>query len=81
MHLGPEAMKMIGEGIAQDIAANQGTWFAHETNTTSNDKDTSSPGSPSSEISPDITPSGSLDTTFKLASPTLSSPSAAQTTQ
>lgn len=31
MHLGPEAMKMIGQGIAQDIAANRATsWFAHE---------------------------------------------------
>ena len=31
MHLGPEAMKMIGEGIAQDIASNRGeSWFAHE---------------------------------------------------
>lgn len=31
MHLGPEAMKMIGEGIAKDIAENRGdAWFAHE---------------------------------------------------
>jgi hypothetical protein len=31
MHLGPEAMKMIGEGIAKDIAGNRGNaWFAHE---------------------------------------------------
>ena len=31
MHLGPEAMKMIGEGTAQDIAANRrDSWFAHE---------------------------------------------------
>ena len=31
MHLGPEAMKMMGEGIAQDIAVNRGdSWFAHE---------------------------------------------------
>ena len=31
MHLGPEAMKMIGEGIAQDIAAKHATsWFANE---------------------------------------------------
>ena len=31
MHLGPEAMKMIGEGIAQDIASNRAdSWFAHE---------------------------------------------------
>ena len=31
MHLGPEAMKMIGQGIAQDIATNDATsWFAHD---------------------------------------------------
>lgn len=31
MHLGPEAHKMIGEGIALDIATNRGdAWFAHE---------------------------------------------------
>lgn len=31
MHLGPEAMKMIGEGIAKDITENRGNaWFAHE---------------------------------------------------
>ena len=31
MHLGPEAMKMIGEGIAKDISENRGdAWFAHE---------------------------------------------------
>ena len=31
MHLGPEAMKMIGQGIAQDIGANHATsWFADE---------------------------------------------------
>lgn len=31
MHLGPEAHKMIGEGIAQDIAESHGdSWFAHE---------------------------------------------------
>ena len=31
MHFGPEAMKMIGEGIARDIAENRGdAWFAHE---------------------------------------------------
>ena len=31
MHLGPEAMKMIGEGIAKDISENRGNaWFAHE---------------------------------------------------
>ena len=31
MHLGPEAMKMIGEGIAKDIAENRkDEWFKHE---------------------------------------------------
>ncbi|KAL8729351.1 MAG: hypothetical protein Q9181_005038 [Wetmoreana brouardii] len=31
MHLGPEAHKMIGQGIAQDIAESHGdSWFAHE---------------------------------------------------
>ena len=31
MHFGPEAMKMIGQGIAQNIAADHATsWFAHE---------------------------------------------------
>ncbi len=31
MHLGPEAMKIIGQGIAQDIAANRVTsWFAQD---------------------------------------------------
>ena len=31
MHLGPEAHKMIGQGIAQDIAESHGdAWFAHE---------------------------------------------------
>lgn len=31
MHLGPEAMRMIGEGIAKDISENRGNaWFAHE---------------------------------------------------
>ena len=31
MHLGPEAMRMIGQGIAQDIAATRAaSWFADE---------------------------------------------------
>ena len=35
MHLGPAAMKMIGESIAQDIASNrENSWFAHEITTT-----------------------------------------------
>lgn len=35
MHLGPEAMKIIGESIAHDIAANgENSWFAHDIETT-----------------------------------------------
>lgn len=31
MHLGPEAHKMIGQGIAQEIVEDHGdSWFAHE---------------------------------------------------
>lgn len=31
MHLGPVAMQMIGEGIADDIAENRrDAWFSHE---------------------------------------------------
>ena len=31
MHLGPEAHKMIGQGIAADVAESHGeSWFAHE---------------------------------------------------
>lgn len=45
MHLGPEAHKMIGEGIAQDIAQSHGeSWFAHE-----------SPGEPKDPV-PSATP-------------------------
>ena len=41
MHLGPEAMKMIGEGTAQDIAANRrDSWFAHEIEMTSEEEGT-----------------------------------------
>ena len=41
MHLGPEAMKMIGQGIAQDIAANHATsWFAHEVEESYEDEET-----------------------------------------
>lgn len=44
MHLGPEAMKMIGEGIAQDIAANRATsWFAHEVEETYEDEESPLP--------------------------------------
>ncbi|KAL8952912.1 MAG: hypothetical protein Q9222_001202 [Ikaeria aurantiellina] len=40
MHLGPEAHKMIGQGIAQDIAENHGdSWFAHEKAETSKETD------------------------------------------
>lgn len=44
MHLGPEAMKMIGQGIAQDIAANRGTsWFAHAVEESYEDEDEEAP--------------------------------------
>ena len=44
MHLGPEAMKMIGQGIAQDIAANRATsWFAHEVEEFYEDENSSPP--------------------------------------
>lgn len=44
-HLGNEAMRMIGEGIAQDIASNHGSlgWFAHEAYVTYEDDDTRPP--------------------------------------
>ncbi len=44
-HLGNEAMRMIGEGIAQDIASNRGSlgWFAHEVYMTYEDDDKSVP--------------------------------------
>ena len=54
MHLGPEAMKMIGEGIAQDIASNRGdSWFAQAITIT--DEAPSSADSnlePSADVSP-----------------------------
>lgn len=39
--LGPQAMKMIGEGIAQDITSNRGSlgWFAQEVDKADEDKD------------------------------------------
>ena len=41
MHLGSEAMKMIGQGIAQDIAASHATsWFAHEVQESYEDEET-----------------------------------------
>ena len=44
MHLGPEAMKIIGESIAHDIAANgENSWFAHDTKTTYSDPSPKSP--------------------------------------
>lgn len=42
MHLGPEAHKMIGQGIAADIAESHGdSWFAHEQPEGSKDADSS----------------------------------------
>ena len=44
MHLGPEAMKMIGQGIAQDISANRATsWFAGEVEESYEDEETPLP--------------------------------------
>ena len=39
MHLGPEAMKMIGQGISQDIAAT--SWFADDVERSNEDEETS----------------------------------------
>lgn len=48
MHLGPEAHKMIGQGIAQDIAESHGdSWFAHE----QADEPSDSEASPAKEAS------------------------------
>ena len=42
MHLGPEAMKMIGQGISQDIAANHATsWFADDVERSNEDEEAS----------------------------------------
>ena len=42
MHLGPEAMKMIGQGISQDIAANHAaSWFADDVERGNEDEETS----------------------------------------
>lgn len=47
MHLGPEAMKMIGQGIAQDIGGNYATsWFAHEVEESYEDEGDPSPQDP-----------------------------------
>ena len=47
MHLGPEGMKMIGQGIAQDIATNHATsWFADEVEKSYGDEETSIPQDP-----------------------------------
>ena len=44
MHLGPEAMRMIGQGIAQDIAAKRATsWFADEVEEVYEDDETALP--------------------------------------
>lgn len=51
MHLGPEAMKMIGQGIAQDIAASHATsWFAHEVEEYHEDEQNVIPQDPRPEI-------------------------------
>ena len=47
MHLGPEAMRMIGQGIAQDIAAKRATsWFADEIEEVYEDDGTALPQDP-----------------------------------
>ncbi len=45
MHLGNEAMRMIGESIAQDVVSNRESlgWFAHEVYVTNEDDDESLP--------------------------------------
>ena len=53
MHLGPEAMRMIGEGIAQDIAGSSvakdgSSWFAHEVEEIDDDDEDNHPAMPSS---------------------------------
>lgn len=53
---------MIGEGIAQDIAANHGSsWFAHELAMTYEDKKAFPPPDPSSETVPSHRSSGPLE--------------------
>ena len=50
MHLGPEAMKMIGQGIAQDIAANRAiSWFVDEIEEGYEDDETALPQDPAAE--------------------------------
>ena len=64
MHLGPEAMKMIGEGIAQDIASNRGgSWFAHEITIT---KESPSSAESTLESSADASPA-EANATIKLS--------------
>ena len=53
MHLGPEAMKMIGEGIAQDIASNRAaSWFAHEVEESYEDEESAPPKDSHAEDQP-----------------------------
>lgn len=59
-HLGPQAMKMIGEGIAQDIAApNRESlgWFAHEVGMTYEYEDKRRPMDVATKGLPSPTPS------------------------
>lgn len=57
-------MKMIGEGIAQDIASNRGSlgWFAHEVYMTYEDDDTSLPMGVATKDLSSPTPSASPTT-------------------
>ena len=55
MHLGPEAMRMIGQGIAQDIAAKRATsWFADEIEEVYEDDEIALPQESAAEKETDI---------------------------
>lgn len=78
-------MRMIGEGIAHDIATNQGSsWFAHEVDTTYEDKAaaprTGLPSETSETISPSI-PSGPSENISPSTLPTPAPPPEARPTQ
>ena len=83
MHLGPEAMRLIGEGIAHDIAAsNDGSsWFAHDIETIYEDKETPRPlGKPAATL-PLPTLSGHVEDPHSSAPPTAQASSKLRITQ